>query len=63
MGSGTLSMDCNHDVVRGLPCLFIHQERQRIEHTKHCFLLHAGFLDDLLFNPENGGDMLLRNVS
>jgi hypothetical protein len=27
-----------------------------------CELFHAGFLYDLLFNPENGGDMFLRNV-
>jgi hypothetical protein len=25
-------------------------------------LLHAGFLLGLLFNPEDGGDMLLQNV-
>jgi hypothetical protein len=26
-----------------------------------CCLLHAGFLLGLLFNPEDGGDILLRN--
>jgi hypothetical protein len=30
---------------------------------KPIFLLHAGFLLGLLFNPENGGDIFLRNVS
>jgi hypothetical protein len=24
-----------------------------------CYLLHAGFLLSLFFNPENGGDMFL----
>jgi hypothetical protein len=28
-----------------------------------CCLLHAGFLLGLLFSPENGGDMFLRNLS
>jgi hypothetical protein len=27
-----------------------------------CCLLHAGFLLGLIFNPEDGGDMILRNV-
>jgi hypothetical protein len=27
-----------------------------------CYLLHAGFLLDLLFDPEDGGDMFLQNV-
>jgi hypothetical protein len=27
-----------------------------------CYLFHAGFLLGLLFDPENGGHMLLRNV-
>jgi hypothetical protein len=27
-----------------------------------CCLLHAGFLLGLLFYPEDGGDMFLRNV-
>jgi hypothetical protein len=28
-----------------------------------CYLLHADFLLGLFFYPEDGGDMLLRNVS
>jgi hypothetical protein len=27
-----------------------------------CNLLHAGFFFGLLFSPEDGGDMFLRNV-
>jgi hypothetical protein len=27
-----------------------------------CYLLHAGFLFGLFFDPEDGGDMFLRNV-
>jgi hypothetical protein len=27
-----------------------------------CYLLHAGFLLDLFFNSEDGGDMFLRNI-
>jgi hypothetical protein len=29
---------------------------------KHCYLLHAGLLLVLLFNPEGGGNMFVRNV-
>jgi hypothetical protein len=28
-----------------------------------CYLPHGGFLLGLSFNPEDGGDMFLRNVS
>jgi hypothetical protein len=28
-----------------------------------CYLLHAGFLLSLFFDPEDDGDMLLRNVA
>jgi hypothetical protein len=28
-----------------------------------CYLLHAGLLLDSFFDTENGGDMILRNVS
>jgi hypothetical protein len=34
----------------------------KIKYCSACCLLHAGFLLDLLFDPEDGGDMLLRNV-
>jgi hypothetical protein len=27
-----------------------------------CYLLHVGFLLGLFFEPEDGGDMFLRNV-
>jgi hypothetical protein len=27
-----------------------------------CFLIHAGFLLGLLFNPEDGGEIFIRNV-
>jgi hypothetical protein len=27
-----------------------------------CYLLHAGFLLDLFIDPEDGGEMFLRNV-
>jgi hypothetical protein len=27
-----------------------------------CYLLHASFLIDLFFDPEDGGDMYLRNI-
>jgi hypothetical protein len=30
--------------------------------TRALLGLHDGFLLDLLFNPEDGGDMFLRNV-
>jgi hypothetical protein len=29
------------------------------EHCSACYLLHAGFLLGLFFNPEDGGDMFL----
>jgi hypothetical protein len=29
--------------------------------TFACYLLHAGFLVNLIFPPEDGSDMLLRN--
>jgi hypothetical protein len=28
-----------------------------------CYLIHAGFLLGLFFDPEDGSDMFLRNVS
>jgi hypothetical protein len=28
-----------------------------------CYLIHAGFLLGLFFDPENGSDIFLRNVS
>jgi hypothetical protein len=28
-----------------------------------CFLLHGGFFLGLLFNPEDGGSMFLKNVA
>jgi hypothetical protein len=30
--------------------------------TSACYLLHAGFLLDLFFDPEDGGNMFPRNV-
>jgi hypothetical protein len=34
-----------------------------LKHCSACCLLHAAFLFGLLFNPEDGGDMLLQNAS
>jgi hypothetical protein len=31
-------------------------------HLQACYLRHAGFLFSLLFNLENGGDIVLSNV-
>jgi hypothetical protein len=31
--------------------------------TSTGYLLHAGFLLGLLLNPEDGGDMFLRNIA
>jgi hypothetical protein len=28
-----------------------------------CYLLHAGYLLGLFFDPEDGSDMLLQNIS
>jgi hypothetical protein len=33
------------------------------EQKSACYLLHDGFLLGLFFNPEDGGDMFLQNVS
>jgi hypothetical protein len=30
--------------------------------SRSCYLLHAGFLFGLFFDPEDGGDMFFRNV-
>jgi hypothetical protein len=30
--------------------------------VKLCYVLHAGFLLGLFFDPEDRGDMLLRNI-
>jgi hypothetical protein len=36
--------------------------RYQAESGSACYLLHAGFLLDLFFDPKDGGDMFLRNV-
>jgi hypothetical protein len=33
------------------------------EHCSACYLFHGGFLLGLFFDPEDGGDIFLRNVS
>jgi hypothetical protein len=50
-------------VVTYLPWIPLKIE-QRFEgtHPSSCYLLHAGFLIRLFFDPENVGDMFLRNV-
>jgi hypothetical protein len=35
---------------------------ERIRKYSACYLLPAGFLLGLFFDPEDGGDMFLRNV-
>jgi hypothetical protein len=34
----------------------------RIKVNKHCYLLHAGFLLVLFFDPEDEGDMFLQDA-
>jgi hypothetical protein len=38
------------------------KHKTSLKYSFSCWLLHAGFLLGLLFNPEDGGDMFLRNV-
>jgi hypothetical protein len=33
-----------------------------VKHSSACYLLYAGFLLGLFFDPEDGGNMFLRNV-
>jgi hypothetical protein len=40
----------------------ISQARNQREGSYACHLLHAGFFLRLFFDPEDGGDMFLRNV-
>jgi hypothetical protein len=43
-------------------CLLVYNAVSFVESTA-CFLLHAGSLIGLFFDPKNGGEMLFRNVS
>jgi hypothetical protein len=41
----------------------IHLQDRRVSQASFsCCMSHAGFLSDLVFNPEDGGDMFLRKV-
>jgi hypothetical protein len=44
------------------PCSLVKVE-EKVEQSSTLYLLHAVFWLGLLFEPEDGGDMFLRNVS
>jgi hypothetical protein len=45
------------------PCSTLKVNRSFVEHVTSIFwLLHDGFFLGLLFDPDDGGDMFLRNV-
>jgi hypothetical protein len=42
---------------------FLYNPKFRQADCSACHLLHAGFLNGIVFDPEDGGNMFLRNVS
>jgi hypothetical protein len=46
---------------RGRISLWIILRSQYLQ-KRVCYLLHSGFMLGLLFDPEAGGDMFLRNI-
>jgi hypothetical protein len=42
--------------------IFRHNTNPRKLASSVCYLLHAGFMLGVLFDPEDGGDIFLRNV-
>jgi hypothetical protein len=45
-----------------VPSCFPHNPKFWQANCCACYLLHAGFLLGLFFDPEDGGDMFLQNV-
>jgi hypothetical protein len=46
------------------PCITLKANRSHLQlQQASCYLLHPGFLLSFLFEPDDGGEMFLRNVS